>query len=269
MANSFRCSPWPIELRSTAEVASISTLYRAVLVAGGCTAAATPRASGRRRRAAGRRDIGASGVGAGGRPAGRSGHARPPAPRTGREGGGRWQDRKPSSVPPPERGDGHLSGTVVADRLEQPTRGSSARGRGVVRAAPCRCLALLRPGVAVPPTVAGGAVGSYPTVSPLPVPRGAIGGVLSVALSVALRRPGVTWRSALWSSDFPRPPEGPRPSRPAGGKYNGGAGPRDLRPPTSDLRPSSPRLPHHLSLPPWGQLASPFTRASPRTASSR
>jgi len=25
-----------------------------------------------------------------------------------------------------------------------------------------------------------------------------------VALSVASRRPGVTWQSALWSSDFPR-----------------------------------------------------------------
>jgi len=25
-----------------------------------------------------------------------------------------------------------------------------------------------------------------------------------VALSVAFRRPGVTWQSALWSSDFPR-----------------------------------------------------------------
>gem|GEM_PF-4580810 len=32
----------------------------------------------------------------------------------------------------------------------------------------------------------------------------AIGGVLSVALSVASRRPGVTRHPALWSSDFPR-----------------------------------------------------------------
>ena len=30
------------------------------------------------------------------------------------------------------------------------------------------------------------------------------GGLFSVALSVASRRPGVTWQSALWSSDFPR-----------------------------------------------------------------
>ena len=47
---------------------------------------------------------------------------------------------------------------------------------------------------------------SYRTVSPLPDPRlpAAIGGLLSAALSVALRRPGVTRHPALWSSDFPR-----------------------------------------------------------------
>ena len=30
------------------------------------------------------------------------------------------------------------------------------------------------------------------------------GGLFSVALAVGLRRPGVTWHSALWSPDFPR-----------------------------------------------------------------
>src|SRR3989449_8746699 len=43
------------------------------------------------------------------------------------------------------------------------------------------------------------------------------GGLFSVALSVALRRPGVTWQSALRSSDFPQhaTPTGiPRPSHP-------------------------------------------------------
>jgi hypothetical protein len=48
-------------------------------------------------------------------------------------------------------------------------------------------------------------VGSYPTVSPLPVPVRAIGGLLSVALSVGFPRPGVTWHPALWSPDFPQP----------------------------------------------------------------
>lgn len=32
---------------------------------------------------------------------------------------------------------------------------------------------------------------------------GAIGGLLSAALSVGSRPPGVTWHSALWSPDFP------------------------------------------------------------------
>ncbi|CDI01363.1 conserved exported hypothetical protein [Candidatus Competibacter denitrificans Run_A_D11] len=43
---------------------------------------------------------------------------------------------------------------------------------------------------------------SYRTFSPLPVLAN-LGGVFSVALSVGLRRPGVTWRSVLWSPDFP------------------------------------------------------------------
>ena len=45
------------------------------------------------------------------------------------------------------------------------------------------------------------AVRSYRTLSPLPI---CIGGLLSVALAVGSRRPGVTWHSALWSPDFPR-----------------------------------------------------------------
>src|SRR5690606_41484247 len=32
-----------------------------------------------------------------------------------------------------------------------------------------------------------------------------LGGILSVALSVGSRLPGVTWHSALWSPDFPLP----------------------------------------------------------------
>ena len=55
-------------------------------------------------------------------------------------------------------------------------------------------------------------VRSYRTVSPLPDPPScrskteAIGGLLSVALSVGSRRPGVTWHPALRSPDFPPPP---------------------------------------------------------------
>ena len=39
--------------------------------------------------------------------------------------------------------------------------------------------------------------------------HGHLGGILSVALSVGSRRPGVTWHLALWSPDFP-PPENRR-----------------------------------------------------------
>ena len=53
--------------------------------------------------------------------------------------------------------------------------------------------------------VANDAVRSYRTLSPLPSNASArVGGLLSVALSVALPRPAVSWRPALWSSDFPR-----------------------------------------------------------------
>src|SRR5690554_1596677 len=52
--------------------------------------------------------------------------------------------------------------------------------------------------------VASCAVRSYRTLSPLPAPK-SLGGILSVALSVGSRLPGVTWRSTLWSPDFPPP----------------------------------------------------------------
>ena len=52
-------------------------------------------------------------------------------------------------------------------------------------------------------SVTSGPVRSYRTISPLPVPRTAIGGVFSAALSVVSRRPGVTRHPALRSSDFP------------------------------------------------------------------
>src|SRR2546422_7963655 len=64
-----------------------------------------------------------------------------------------------------------------------------------------RCLLGLAPtgGCRAAP-VARRAVGSYPTFSPLPF--GEKGGLFSVALSVALRRPGVTWQSAYGARTF-------------------------------------------------------------------
>ena len=73
---------------------------------------------------------------------------------------------------------------------------------------------LLREGLATPPVTRLSRVGSYPTISPLPVPpRGcsltngrvssAIGRVFSVALSLELPRVAVSDLPALWSPDFP------------------------------------------------------------------
>ena len=101
---------------------------------------------------------------------------------------------KPGSVV-----DSHSSRRIVADTLEQPTR----RRRGPRHrlpiwpcsrwGLPCR-------------SVAGLAVRSYRTISPLPSRSRGLGRYLSVALSVGSRRPGVTWHRALRSPDFPRRP---------------------------------------------------------------
>ncbi len=64
---------------------------------------------------------------------------------------------------------------------------------------------LHRMGFAELPLLPEGLVRSYRTVSPLPdAPRGAPGGLLSVALSVGLPRPAVSWHPALWCPDFPQ-----------------------------------------------------------------
>ena len=61
-------------------------------------------------------------------------------------------------------------------------------------------LVLLRVEFTMPLTVTRSAVRSYRTLSPLPRERG---GLLSAALVVGLRPPGVTWHPTLWSPDFP------------------------------------------------------------------
>src|SRR6202795_4095054 len=76
-------------------------------------------------------------------------------------------------------------------------------------------LALLRLGVTVPRLLPGARWALTPPFHPYPRIRG---GLFSVALSVASRRPGVTWQSTLWSSDFPQRTllaGAPRPSHPA------------------------------------------------------
>ena len=68
----------------------------------------------------------------------------------------------------------------------------------------------LAPGGVYPAVnVAINAVRSYRTISTLPLPKH-LGGIFSVALSIGLRLPGVTWHLARWSPDFPRRPDGRR-----------------------------------------------------------
>ena len=107
--------------------------------------------------------------------------------------------------------------TVIPLGARSPAPSSSLPAASWSGWATPRCLFGLAPaGVCHAAAVTSRAVGSYPTVSPLPELRrtGAIGGLFSVALSVgALRhRPGVTWQRALRSPDFPRALACPRPS---------------------------------------------------------
>ena len=121
-----------------------------------------------------------------------------PAPKS-RPAGQKESACKPGSVE-----NNHSSRPGVTAGLQQPTR--KARGP---RVAPCDASFPIWPcsewGLPCR-SVARLAVRSYRTISPLPV-----SGCpdhrryLSVALSVASRRPGVTWHSALWSPDFPPP----------------------------------------------------------------
>ena len=129
---------------------------------------------------------------------------------------GRLRDERESAGKPGSVEGNHPSGTHVAVRLKRPTRKPlRAAGAGPMpRALPY--LVLLQVGFAVPPSVATGAVRSYRTVSPLPAGLTTdIGGLLSVALSVGSRPPGITWHLALRSPDFPLPASGLHPKRTA------------------------------------------------------
>ena len=67
--------------------------------------------------------------------------------------------------------DGHSSGTPVAGRLAQPTRAAGLeKGRTLARSAP-PLFGFAPGGVYRAASVAGRAVGSYPTLSPLPRPQ--------------------------------------------------------------------------------------------------
>jgi hypothetical protein len=109
------------------------------------------------------------------------------------------------------------------------------------------CLALLRVGFTMPLPLPAARWSLTPPFHPClcsAVTRGAIGGLFSVALSSASRRPGVTRHPALRSSDFPRPPpERPRlalASRPVNQRFRRSSAPRRSR--TPNLRIRSPTL---------------------------
>ena len=112
---------------------------------------------------------------------------------------------KPGSVPLTRRAATiHLGPPLPTGSNGLPTgQGKRTASRRSEERLPC-LFGLSPGGVYRARPVTGPAVGSYPTVSPLPVPRGAIGGLFSVALSLTLRSVGVTHHPALRSPDFPR-----------------------------------------------------------------
>ncbi len=127
--------------------------------------------------------------------------------------GKEWRERpcKPDSGPP-EGGSDHFSGTGVASGLQRPTR------RAWTRAVASPSLFGLSPGGVCPAgPVTSAAVRSYRTVSPLPPAEACfdgVGGLFSVALSLASRPVAVSNHPGPWSPDFPPRARGPR--RPPG-----------------------------------------------------
>src|SRR5258708_36808323 len=112
--------------------------------------------------------------------------------------------------------DGHSSATPVARRLKQPARTATRTRVGAY--APLPSLFGLAPGgVCRAAAVAGSAVRSYRTVSPLPRQYATRrGGLFSVALSLGLPPPDVIRHRLSWSPDFPpRPPFGIGAERPS------------------------------------------------------
>jgi hypothetical protein len=142
-------------------------------------------------------------------------------------------------VQPPGDGDGHSSGTLVAERLVRPTRAAArrlARHTGSLRDACRSYLVLLPVGFSLPPplpAVRCALTAPFHPCRPPGMPRRA-GGVFSVALSLGSPPPGVTrhrasvepglssprataesghptvWRGEIWvaSAALSKPPPG-------------------------------------------------------------
>jgi len=134
---------------------------------------------------------------------------------------------KPNSVPR------FRAVAIICLGRQSPAGSSTLPAAQARRAASRRLLGLAGGGVCRAATVTGRAVRSYRTISPLPLtrrrgfaarrdrdggprsePRRVKGGIFSVALSLDLRRVGVTNHRALPSSDFPPGPMSERSPRP-------------------------------------------------------
>ena len=116
---------------------------------------------------------------------------------------GKWESAgKPGSVV-----GNHSSGMRVAAHLERPTRKHALAARcGLRRMLPY--LALLPAGFALPSPLPSTRCALTAPFQPCRRACARLGGVFSVALSVGSRPPGVTWRRAMRSPDFPPRPRG-------------------------------------------------------------
>ena len=117
--------------------------------------------------------------------------------------GEKWESAgKPGSV-----WGNHSSGMRVAAHLKRPTRKRARAARcGLRRMLPY--LALLPAGFALPSPLPSTRCALTAPFQPCRRACARLGGVFSVALSVGSRPPGVTWRRAMRSPDFPPRPCG-------------------------------------------------------------
>jgi hypothetical protein len=135
-------------------------------------------------------------------------------------------------------GDGHSSGTLVAKRLARPTRMAMRKRIRPHLAADRPSLLGLAPGGVYPAVaVAGGAVRSYRTISPLPRrPKASLGGVFLWHCPWGRPRRPLAGTVSPWSPDFPHPAqERSAAIRPSGEAIKGKRG-RDVKPPPRPQR---------------------------------
>lgn len=114
-------------------------------------------------------------------------------------------------------GDGHSSGTSVAGRLSRLTRAATRKCVSLPKGRPPPLFSLAPGGVYRAASVAGRAVRSYRTLSPLPaVFRGTgAGGLLSVALSLGSPPPDVIRHRTSVEPGLSSPGDTPGSGRPA------------------------------------------------------